>query len=65
LKQRDRTKGIAARTGRCGVRDNNVRDRMKSPSMIELYLSQPFIYRACTESGHDRREGGKVEEGRV
>ena len=40
LKQRDKMKGIAARTGRGLGSDNNVRERMNKPSIIELYLTQ-------------------------
>ena len=62
MKQRDRTKGIAARTGRCGVSDNNVRDRVKSPSMIELYLTQLLYSRGVLKVAMIDEKEGRLKE---
>ena len=53
LKQMERTKGIAASTGRGTLSDKNVKDNTNSPSMIELYLVS-FILEESTGNVRDR-----------
>lgn len=61
MKQRERTNGIAERTG-CGVgRDRRVREERNRPSMIELYLALVKSAEGCTESGRGQLKVRMVE----